>query len=157
MDKEKTTNKVVKNEFADEVGMSTAPDMLNIAKAIGEGIASKINNVREINTGSAASVTMQIEKKAREVHEAQRRFAERLANEKDQYVDVSIPAIYKNYMPSITLSINGVTVKIPADGKIYKVHRLFADMLNVRLKRLDEKIDQLRNTQSHEQFVSRIN
>lgn len=156
MDKKPASKKKTSaDEFAENT-ISQAPDSIAIATAIGEGIAKQFNNVREVNTGNAAVVSLEIERKAKAVHTSQRKFAERLANDKDNYVDVVVPSIYRSYQPSFTLSKNGVTVKIPANGRPYKVHRLFADMLNVRLKRLDEKIQRSRDASNQIQFVREI-
>lgn len=143
-------------EFIDERAVEKAPDALEIARAVGEGLAAQIGGIRKVDTTSAAIVAMQIEQKSKKVRDDQARYAQKLRSEEHLFVEVSVPTIYKQYRPSFTLSRNGVTVKIPADGRTYKIHPTFATMLTQRLKRLDEKIEYTKRNENHIQYVKEM-
>ena len=97
-------------------------DTIALASAIGEAIAKNIvKNNQVSDPTSAASISLQIEKRARNLGDSQADFAKKITEDKDNYVWVTIPTVYKQFRPSLTVSINGCTIKIPADGKSRKV------------------------------------
>lgn len=130
-----------KSDFVKDV--PTSGDHLEIAKAIGEGIAAKLNTQRPVDYDSAAAVSVELDKRANRVKAKQEAFAKKITKEKDKYVNIQIPLVYKQFVPSMTVSINGCTIKLVA-GKTYKVHQLYADEINKRLRHIDKKVERMR-------------
>lgn len=56
----------------------------------------------------------------------------------EEKIPVSIPPFYAAYMGKVhTLTINGISVCIPADGKTYKIPKSFACALKRKLANVD--------------------
>lgn len=61
---------------------------------------------------------------------------------KEKKVSVTIPPLYKPYFGKVmTVSINGVSVAVPVDGKPYSVPKSFAEEIKIRMFRQNELID----------------
>lgn len=69
-----------------------------------------------------------------------KRFFERTMREKDKMRKIMIPKIYKDYAGDITSNVNGLTVKVPADGKTHVVHQMHYEAIQSKLRYLDENI-----------------
>lgn len=55
-------------------------------------------------------------------------------------VEVSISPLYANeFSDNMCVSINGYTIYVPCDGQKYMVAEPFADIINERIARVDEK------------------
>jgi cell division septum initiation protein DivIVA len=138
-------NTAVENEFVDkDNGVESVPSALEIARVVGEAIASKLGNIKQADTTSAASIAAEIDRRAKAVADKQAAWANKIKNDTENYVDVMIPTIYKQFVPSMVVSINGCTVKIPADGKVRKVHKVYASEIENRLRQYDKKIQGMR-------------
>lgn len=129
---------------------------LEIARAIGEGIAKSLNPQPK-DYSNAAIAAIEIESRANEIGRKQAEFARTIAQDTDNYVSVSIPLLYKQYVPSMTVSINGCTIKLEA-GKQYRVHKLYAVEIEKRLRHIDKKVDKMRQGEQGAdiQFIERI-
>jgi hypothetical protein len=57
----------------------------------------------------------------------------------------SIPTIYKMYMPSLTVTVNGCSIKVPSDGKARLIHNIYIAQIERYLRHLDAKIDAMEN------------
>lgn len=94
-------------------------------------------------TANANEAAFKINDQIRRKQLAQQEYASKIKREMDQNINcvtIVIPEIFKKYQPKFTVSINGCTVTIPADGKQYKVHNDFAILLNRRMTRLSNNI-----------------
>lgn len=141
--KAKNTSK--KDDFLDNTATSANNQAIDIAVAVGEAIAKQLGNLKQSsNPSTAATVAIEIEKKAQAVGDKQAAFAKRIAEDKDNYVNIMIPQIYAQFEPSMTVSINGCTIKIPADGVTRKVHKVYAAEILSRLRYTDKKIQEMR-------------
>lgn len=103
------------------------------------------NKALEASQKRMATAGIEIEKRVKNLEMQQRSFAERIAKDKRNYVTFSIPKVYAEYAPSITAMINGVTVKVKADGKPVRIHKVFASALQKKLDHLDDKIANMRD------------
>lgn len=72
---------------------------------------------------------------------------------KEKKVSVSISPLYKPYFGRVmTVSINGISVAVPVDGKTYQVPESFAEEINIRKFRQDalmEKSKKLSDVQNN--------
>jgi ABC-type Zn2+ transport system substrate-binding protein/surface adhesin len=116
-----------------------------LAATIASAVAGAIkSNVAE----NASEATLKINAKVREKQQRQQSYANKIAKEMKENKNcctIVVPEIYRKYQPSFTVSINGCTVNIPANGKPYKVHNDFAVLLHNRMARLSAKIDRMHN------------
>jgi len=64
----------------------------------------------------------------------------KLAEDKESFVIVKIDSIYREYTSSsLTVTLNGSTVKVPVDGKPYEVHERFRDIIEEKLHFISER------------------
>lgn len=124
-------------------------DTLLIAETIGKAIADKlsdinINNKVEVTANPGVTATLELNKKIQD------KAAKQIAFQKNISADLNanrncrmyaIPKIYKEYQPSFVVSINGCTIKVPADVVPRKIHNRYIDIIEQRLRYLDEKIE----------------
>ncbi len=95
----------------------------------------------------AASKTKKVEAKTEAVTNAtmstaQRRMAERY--KKEEMVDVNISPLYRNeFSNNMPVSLNGVRVNVPVDGKTYKLPKSFAMEVRRRIYVADQKTKRL--------------
>lgn len=118
----------------------------DIATIAAKAAAEAIKNASSEEITNANSAALKINSKIKEKQIAQQNYASRIANEMRAGINcctISIPEMYKKWQPSFTVSINGCTVNIPADGKQYTVHNDFAILIMRRMKRLSYKIAHL--------------
>jgi hypothetical protein len=91
-------------------------------------------------------VEVQMQETIAEVSQTRNEFANKIVNDTSEYVDVSVPEIYKEYLPYVLVGFNGATIKIPADGKVYRVHKKFAADFRRKLRHYDRKIALMKDT-----------
>ena len=58
----------------------------------------------------------------------------------EETVLYSIPQIYNQYVGSVTASINGHTIKIPADGVARAIPKRFVPILDKYIRNIDRKV-----------------
>lgn len=58
----------------------------------------------------------------------------------EETVMYSIPQIYEQYVGSVTASINGHTIKIPADGVARSIPKRFVPVLDKYIRNIDRKV-----------------
>ena len=124
-----------------------------LAEAIGIAIAKNMNNAASVQNGqditnasvAAIEINRKVQEKARNQINFQRKIADDLNNKRNCRL-YSIPLIYKEYQPSITVSINGCTIKVPADGVPRLIHNRYIDIIEQRLRHLDQKINDMNNS-----------
>lgn len=80
-----------------------------------------------------------------EVSNARSNFANSIVRDTSQYTEISVPEIYKEYLPYVLVGFNGATIKIPADGKVYRVHKKFAAEFRRKLRHYDRKISLMKD------------
>ena len=134
MDKEQT-NTV--NQSTDFNAMAAA-----ITKAMTDAINAATTQ-KNAETAHANVVSVAINKKVMEKSVKQIEFQKKIIadlNSRKNCKMYAIPRIYFEYQPSFVVSINGCTVKVPADGQPRLLHNLYIDIIERRLRRLDDKI-----------------
>ena len=115
----------------------------DIIQALGQLIKNNNVNERSVN-----EVTLELNKRINQKASNQTRYAARIIDEMRRGVNcsmVSVPRIYHEYQPSFVISINGCTVKIPADGQPRLLHNDYVVILNRRMRAIDNKIAFMRN------------
>lgn len=130
-------------ELIQEKTITFTPEQLNelIAGAVGAAVkaapgAVQPAKVAEVQSNIANQVTRRINKR---VQEGQK-FYSLLASSKLR-VRISIPKIYQEHIgQSLTVTINGSTVKVPVDGKNYFMHPAHAAIVNEKLRYVSENI-----------------
>lgn len=121
-----------------------------LAEAIGSAIARNMPSApkhQEITNASVAAIEInrKVQEKARNQINFQRKIIDDLNNKRNCKM-YSIPLIYKEYQPSFTVSINGCTIKVPADGQPRLLHNRYIDIIEQRLRHLDQKINAMNNS-----------
>lgn len=87
-----------------------------------------------------ADIVKESDVNVRKAEESRRRLGEQFR--KEDKVPVSISPLYKPYFGKVmTVSINGISVAVPVDGKTYKVPRSFAEEVEIRKFRQDELME----------------
>lgn len=126
-------------------------DTTDIAKSIGEAIAENFNKAisaydPRVNQGTSAAIQInkKVQDKATRQLEFQRRITADLQNKKNCRM-YAIPKIYKEYQPSFTVSINGCTIHVPSDGVPRLIHNRYIDIIEQRLRHIDEKISAMQS------------
>lgn len=97
---------------------------------------------------NASLVAVQINQKVNIKAQKQMEFANRIAYEMDHNINcsmIAVPKIYYEYQPSFVITLNGCTIKVPADGVQRKIHNEFAVILKKRMRALDDKLEAMRN------------
>lgn len=128
---------------------TTKKDITEIGMAIGEAIASKLatpSQSQQIENRS--SIAIEINKKVQQRASRQASFAARITKDLKEGKNCkmySIPTIYKMYMPSLTVTVNGCSIKVPADGKARLIHNDYIAQIERYLRHLDAKIDAMEN------------
>ena len=124
----------------------------SLAEAIGSAIAKNMNIAnaqknRDVTNASVAAIEInkKVQEKAKNQINFQRRIVDDLNNRRNCKM-YSIPLIYKEYQPSFTVSINGCTIKVPADGQPRLIHNRYIDIIEQRLRYLDQKINSMNNS-----------
>ena len=115
----------------------------DIIQALGQLIKNNNVNERSVN-----EVTLELNKRINQKASNQTKYAARIIDEMRRGVNcsmVSVPRIYHEYQPSFVISINGCTVKIPADGQPRLLHNDYVVILNRRMRAIDNKIAFMRN------------
>lgn len=139
-------------------------DAIAIAEAVGNAIADKLQGIASqpqqvvVGTNQATSAALQINKKVQDKAAKQLAFQKRIVADLQANKNCrlyAIPKIYKEYQPSFTVSINGCTIKVPADGVPRKIHNRYIDIIEQRLRHLDEKIESMQSGQANIQLITR--
>lgn len=115
----------------------------DIIQALGQLIKNNNVNERSVN-----EVTLELNKRINQKASNQTKYAARIIDEMRRGVNcstISVPRIYHEYQPSFVISINGCTVKIPADGQPRLLHNDYVVILNRRMRAIDNKIAFMRN------------
>ena len=115
----------------------------DIIQALGQLIKNNNVNERSVN-----EVTLELNKRINAKASNQTRYAAKIIDEMKRGINcsmISVPRIYAEYQPSFVISINGCTIKVPADGKPRLLHNDYAIILNRRMRALDNKIAFMRN------------
>lgn len=116
------------------------------AEEIATIAASAATAALSAKTANANEATFRINEQIRKKQIAQQEYANKIKRDMEKNINciiMSIPEIFKKYQPKFTVSINGCTVTIPADGKQYKVHNDFAILLQRRMDRLSQNISRM--------------
>lgn len=116
------------------------------AEEIATIAASAATAALSAKTANANEATFRINEQIRRKQIAQQEYANKIKRDMENNINcvtIVIPEIFKKYQPKFTVSINGCTVTIPADGKQYKVHNDFAILLNRRMTRLSQNISRM--------------
>jgi hypothetical protein len=158
INEEKKVRKTKQDEFVDTPKGGNVAD--DLAKAILNQINQSIMNLggagSKVDPKNAPAIALEIEKKANKIREDQAKFAEKIIKDKENLVFLSIPTIYKQFQPSFTVSINGCTIKVPCDGKTYKIHKVYANEIYRRLRHIDEKVQSMRANNNIQEINSII-
>lgn len=124
-------------------------DITKIGEAIGEAIAARLNSVAQpAQVSNSTSVAFEINKKVQQKASRQASFAARVTKDLKEGKNCkmySVPSIYKMYMPSLTVTINGCSIKVPADGKARLIHNAYIAQIEKYLRHLDQKIEAMEN------------
>lgn len=124
-------------------------DITKIGEAIGEAIAAKLSSVSQpTQVSNSTSVAFEINKKVQQKASRQASFAARVTKDLKEGKNCkmySVPSIYKMYMPSLTVTINGCSIKVPADGKARLIHNAYIAQIEKYLRHLDQKIEAMEN------------
>jgi len=115
----------------------------DIIQALGQLIKNNNVNERSVN-----EVTLELNKRINQKASNQTKYAARIIDEMRRGVNcsmVSVPRIYHEYQPSFVISINGCTVKVPADGQPRLLHNDYVVILNRRMRAIDNKIAFMRS------------
>lgn len=124
-------------------------DITKIGEAIGEAIAAKLSSVPQpTQVSNSTSVAFEINKKVQQKASRQASFAARITKDLKEGKNCkmySVPSIYKMYMPSLTVTINGCSIKVPADGKARLIHNAYIAQIEKYLRHLDQKIEAMEN------------
>lgn len=126
--------------------VNQSTDFNNMAAAITKAMTDAINAATQQKNSEAAHanvVSVAINKKVFEKSAKQLEFQKKIIadlNSRKNCKMYAIPKIYFEYQPSFVVSINGCTVKVPADGQPRLLHNLYIDIIERRLRRLDDKI-----------------
>lgn len=124
-------------------------DTLVVAQEIGKAIAREVLNQSKPQTETkenATSISLEINKRVQEKASRQASFAAKIAKdmtEKKNCAMFSIGKAYREYAPKVTVTINGCTVTLPANGQEYLVHDVYITEFKRFIQRLDDKIDQM--------------
>lgn len=124
-------------------------DVNRIAEAISSSIANAMNTItqqRDEEMRNSSVVSVAINKKVMDKSLKQIEFQKKIIadlNQKKNCKMYAIPKIYAEYQPSFTVSINGCTIKVPADGKARLIHNRYIDIIEQRLRHLDYKISNM--------------
>lgn len=87
-----------------------------------------------------AEIVKESDANVRKAEESRRRLGQQFRDE--EKIPVSISPLYKPYFGKVmTVSINGVSVAVPVDGKTYNVPKSFAEEVNIRKFRQDELME----------------
>ena len=124
-------------------------DITKIGEAIGEAIAARLGTpVQNNQVENRSSIAIEINKKVQQRASRQASFAARITKDLKEGKNCrmySIPTIYKMYMPSLTVTVNGCSIKVPADGKSRLIHNAYIAQIEKYLRHLDQKIDAMEN------------
>ena len=124
-------------------------DITKIGEAIGEAIAARLGTpVQNNQVENRSSIAIEINKKVQQRASRQASFAARVTKDLKEGKNCrmySIPTIYKMYMPSLTVTVNGCSIKVPADGKARLIHNAYIAQIEKYLRHLDQKIDAMEN------------
>lgn len=128
---------------------TTKKDITEIGMAIGEAIASKLAAPSQPqHVENRSSIAIEINKKVQQRASRQASFAARITKDLKEGKNCrmySIPTIYKMYMPSLTITVNGCSIKVPSDGKPRLIHNIYIGQIERYLRHLDAKIDAMEN------------
>ena len=84
-----------------------------------------------------AEITVASNKAVAEGEKERKQFAKSMREQ--ETVSISISPLYRPYFGrTMAVTINGASVYIPCDGKTYKVPKMFADEIKVRISNQDE-------------------
>lgn len=114
-----------------------------IAQIAAQASANAISQAMAEKTANANEATLRINEKVHQQQIRQQNYAARIKHEMDNNINcrmITIPEMFKRWQPSFTVCINGCTVNIPANGKPYKVHNDFAEIIERRMARLSAKV-----------------
>ena len=148
------------NNYMEDMQISSKPkkqkevseqplDVNHIAEVISSSIANAMNAVsqqRAAEQANANVISVAINKKVMDKSLKQIEFQNKIIadlNQKKNCKMYAIPKIYAEYQPSFTVSINGCTIKVPADGVPRLVHNRYIDIIEQRLRHLDDKISNM--------------
>lgn len=118
-----------------------------LAKDIGKAIAEELANASRPTSSpkeNASSVLIQINKQVQERASRQASYANRIRQEMEKRTNCqmyAIPKIYREYIPKLVVTINGCTISVPCDGRPRLIHNDYVNMIEIRLRKLDEDID----------------
>lgn len=118
-----------------------------IAAAVAEQFAKVNTAVNDVGANKATTAMLQINQKVQERALLQTKFAMRIADDLRHGRNCrmyAIPAIYHEYQPTVTVSLNGCTVSRKADGQAKLTHNIYIDMIEKRLRHLDKNINAMR-------------
>lgn len=124
-------------------------DINAIAAAITKAMTDAINMSTQQKAAEAANanvVSVAINKKVMDKSLKQIEFQKKIISDLNQRKNCrmyAVPKIYKEYQPSFVVSINGCTIKVPADGQARLIHNRYIDIIEQRLRRLDDKIENM--------------
>ena len=131
-------------------------DVNQIAEVISSSIANAMNVVsqqRAAEQANANVISVAINKKVMDKSMKQIEFQKKIIadlNRKENCRMYAVPKIYAEYQPSFTVSINGCTIKVPADGQPRLIHNRYIDIIEQRLRHLDNKISNMNSSNIRE-------
>lgn len=147
------------NNYNEDMQVSSKPknkttndQPLNInqlAEVISSSIANAMNTVAQQAANERANanvISVSINKKVMDKSLKQIDFQKKIIADLNAGVNCkmyAIPKIYAEYQPSFVVSINGCTIKVPADGQPRLIHQRYIDIIEQRLRRLDDKISNM--------------
>lgn len=71
---------------------------------------------------------------------------------REEKVDYRIPQIYEQYVNSVTVAINGQSIKIPADGVTRRIPKRFVPIIEQYLANVDAKVSAMNAVNSVGQY-----
>lgn len=89
-----------------------------------------------------------IVKAERALKEKQRQFnnfVNGLISGRGNYRTITIPKVYRKWTGDITAGLNGVVIKVKADGRPYRVHKSFVPIIINKLRYVDDKVSTMQS------------
>lgn len=71
-------------------------------------------------------------------------------------VAYAIPQVYQQYVPSVVVSVNGQTIKIPADGIKRQIPIRYIPIIEMYIDNIDKKVATMQATQSQYGGIAEI-
>lgn len=137
--------------------ISMTKDELNamIASAVAAAVnAAGMSPARPVSPAPTRNRTMELETDFNNRMKANDGLGMYLNNE--EKVEFSIPQIYQQYVPTITASINGQTIKIPADGVKRAIPKSYIPIIQQYLENVDNKVAAMQATQGQYGGIAEI-